>query len=72
MNPLQIAETIDLIRRGGTAQTAPHVLIADVLDALHDLTCAVSSKAAAALDELKNPPGPAPAGAEQTTPPRPD
>ena len=55
MNPLQIAEAVALIRQGGGAHAAPHVLIADVLDTLHDMAFAVSIKAAQALDlQCKN------------------
>ena len=49
MNPLQIAEAVALIRQGGGAHAVPHVLIADVLDALHSLAFVASIEAAEAL-----------------------
>ena len=50
MNPLQIAEAIALIRQGGGAHAVPHILIADVLDTLHDMAFVASIEAAQALD----------------------
>ena len=49
MNPLQIAEAVALIRQGGGAHAAPHVLTADVLDAIYSLAFVASIEAAEAL-----------------------
>ena len=55
MNPLQIAEAIALIRQGGGAHAAPHVLTADVLDAIYSLAFVASIEASAALNSKPKP-----------------